>query len=100
MTAYSKICPKCQAPCDFAATSCKKCKLVFGAQPAEEDAPPPKKEPILLRPAVRFTAFGVLALIMLGIIVGAIQYQLREQHTLEVQRRDVEAHRRVSAGKD
>ena len=99
MTTFSKLCPKCSAPCDLAAPSCKKCGLRFGA-PVETEAAEIPKEPVLRRPTVVYAVFGVLALIVVSLIVGVVQYQLREMHTAEIQRKDQAAHNRISAGKD
>ena len=108
MTAYSKICPKCQKSCDLAASSCKKCGLRFGAvappppgsAPGANSAPEPSKSTPAIRAAVMVFAFGGVLIVAVTMLMGAIQQQVQQQKQVEVQRRDTEKHSRAFHGRD
>jgi hypothetical protein len=103
MTAYAKLCPKCQNPCDLAAPSCKRCGLKFG-QPFGEAAAAAGPGPSRTGPAVggAFLAVLVCALLVVGIIYGwgFLQKQENDRKAMETSRIEYKAHQRDFGSKD
>jgi len=104
MTAYSKVCPKCQNLCDLASTSCKRCKLKFGPPPKEEKktggraAPAPEPS---ITPRALIMLGVVVVLLLAGVIqiVASAQERAQRQKQIESEGWDAYLTKRDSAKK-
>ena len=83
MTTYSKLCPKCQRPCDLFATGCKHCGLQFGGTAKSAAANKPEKTAFSGRAALVLGALAVLLIIVAFQIVGAAQERARRMKEIE-----------------
>jgi predicted amidophosphoribosyltransferase len=73
MTTYSKLCPKCQNPCDLAAPSCKRCGLKFGQPIPETPVATPEQTRARGRVTIVATIIGVLLIVVAIQLFGDAQ---------------------------
>jgi hypothetical protein len=97
MTTYSKICPKCQTPCDLAASSCKRCGLKFGAPATEAASKSAESSSGFGRIAIVLAVLGLLAVVVAFQVIGGAQEKARRHKEADANSWEA-VQRRMSSG--